>query len=138
VAILDGVLENLIELGRWAEAREIGDQILARMNISFQMVYTHMSIARMDTLLGRVADAEREIAQASELGAVGPHRIWQLEDAIGLGRGRSCGCRPQPPSNGRSGGGRRRRTQIRGRPPEERPRRDRGRRSRSDGQGPTL
>jgi DNA-binding CsgD family transcriptional regulator/tetratricopeptide (TPR) repeat protein len=81
VALLDGVLENLIELGRWAEAREIGDQILDRMTISFQMVYTHTSIARMDTLLGRSADAEREIAQASELRAVGPHRIWQLEDA---------------------------------------------------------
>jgi DNA-binding CsgD family transcriptional regulator len=84
VYLLDGVLENLIELGRWSEAREIGDQILARMNISFQVVYTHMSLSRMDTLLGHIAGAEHEIAQAAEIAAIGPHRVWQLEDAVFL------------------------------------------------------
>jgi DNA-binding CsgD family transcriptional regulator/tetratricopeptide (TPR) repeat protein len=84
VNLLDGMLENLIELGRWAEARAIGDQILARVTVSFEMVYTHMSLARMYTLLGRIADADGEIAQAAEIAAVGPHRVWQLEDAIFL------------------------------------------------------
>jgi DNA-binding CsgD family transcriptional regulator len=84
VYLLDGLLENLIELGRWSEAREIGDQILARMNISFQMVYTHMSLSRMATLLGHIAGAEHEIAQAAEIAAIGPHRVWQLEDAVFL------------------------------------------------------
>jgi DNA-binding CsgD family transcriptional regulator/tetratricopeptide (TPR) repeat protein len=82
VNLLDGVLENLIELGRWAEARTIGGQILGRMTVSFEMVYSHMSLSRMDTLQGRFADAEREIAQAAEIAAIGPHRVWQLEDAI--------------------------------------------------------
>lgn len=82
--LLDGTLECLIELGRWAEARTVGDQILARMTFSFEMVYSHMSMARLDTLQGRVADAEQEIAQAAEIPAVGPHRVWQLEDAIFL------------------------------------------------------
>jgi DNA-binding CsgD family transcriptional regulator/tetratricopeptide (TPR) repeat protein len=84
VHLLDGTLENLIELGRWAEARTVGDQILARMTVSFEMVYSYMSMARLDTLQGRVADAEHEIAQAAEIPAVGPHRVWQLEDAIFL------------------------------------------------------
>ena len=84
VNLLDGVLENLIELGRWAESRAIADQILARMTISFELVVTHMSLARMDTLSGRIADAEHEIAQAAEIAVVGPHRVWQLEDAIYL------------------------------------------------------
>ena len=84
VHLLDGTLECLIELGRWAEARTVGDQILARTTISFEMVYTHMSLARLDTLQGRVADAEHEVAQAAEIPAVGPHRVWQLEDAIFL------------------------------------------------------
>ena len=48
------------------------------------MVYSHMSLARLYTLLGRIADAEHEIAQAAEIPAVGPHRVWQLEDAIFL------------------------------------------------------
>jgi predicted ATPase/DNA-binding CsgD family transcriptional regulator len=82
--LLDGVLENLIELGRWPEARAIGDQILARMTISFQVVYTNMSLARMDALLGRVSAAEHAIAQAAGIAATGPHRVWQLEDAIFL------------------------------------------------------
>ncbi len=84
VHLLDGTLENLIELGRWAEARTVGDQILARMTVSFEMLYSHMSMARLDTLEGRVTDAEHEIAQAAEIPAVGPHRVWQLEDAIFL------------------------------------------------------
>lgn len=84
VNLLDGVLENLIELGRWAEARAIGEQILGRMTLSFEMVYSHVSLARMYTLQGRIADAEREISQGAEIAAVGPHRVWQLEDAIRL------------------------------------------------------
>lgn len=82
--LLDGTFESLIELGRWAEARTVGDQSLARMTFTFEMVYSHMSMARLDTLQGRVADAEQEIAQAAEIPAVGPHRVWQLEDAIFL------------------------------------------------------
>jgi DNA-binding CsgD family transcriptional regulator len=35
-------------------------------------------------LQSRIADAEREIAEAAEMAAVGPHRVWQLEDAIFL------------------------------------------------------
>jgi DNA-binding CsgD family transcriptional regulator/tetratricopeptide (TPR) repeat protein len=84
VNLLDGVLENLIELGRWDEARAVGEQILSRMTMSFEMVYTHVSLARMYTLQGRIADAEREISQGAEIAAVGPHRVWQLEDAIFL------------------------------------------------------
>jgi DNA-binding CsgD family transcriptional regulator len=82
--LLDGILENLIELGRWGEAQAIAEQILARMTVSFEMVYTRVSLARMYTLQGRIADAEREVSQAAEITAVGPHRIWQLEDAIRL------------------------------------------------------
>jgi DNA-binding CsgD family transcriptional regulator len=82
--LLDGILECLIELGRWAEARTVGDQILARTTVSFEIIYSHVSMARLNTLQGRVADAEREIAQAAEIPAVGPHRVWQLEDAIFL------------------------------------------------------
>jgi DNA-binding CsgD family transcriptional regulator len=84
VNLLDGVLENLIELGRWAEAQAIGEQILGRMTLSFEMVYSHVSLARMYTLQGRIGDAEREISQGAEIAAVGPHRVWQLEDAIRL------------------------------------------------------
>jgi DNA-binding CsgD family transcriptional regulator/tetratricopeptide (TPR) repeat protein len=84
VNLLDGVLENLIELGRWSEAREVADHIRSRMSISLEMVYTHMSLARLELLQGRFADAEREVAQGSELPVVGPHRVWQLEDAIAL------------------------------------------------------
>jgi DNA-binding CsgD family transcriptional regulator len=82
--LLDGTLESLIELGRWADARRVGEQNLARMTFSFELVYSHMSMARLGTLQGRVADAEQEIAQAAEIPAVGPHRVWQLEDAIFL------------------------------------------------------
>ena len=84
VHLLEMILENLIELGRWPEARAIGDQILALLTISFEMVYTHGSLARMETLLGRTADAEHEIAQAAVIPAFGQHRVWQLEDAIFL------------------------------------------------------
>jgi DNA-binding CsgD family transcriptional regulator len=84
VHLLEMVLENLIELGRWSEARAVGEQILAQLTVSFEMVYTHGSLARMDTLLGRTADAEHEIAQAAELPTFGQHRVWQLEDAIFL------------------------------------------------------
>jgi DNA-binding CsgD family transcriptional regulator/tetratricopeptide (TPR) repeat protein len=82
--LLDAVLENLIELGRWSEAPAIAEQILARVSIAFQMVYTHMSLARMYTFQGRIADAEHEVALAAEVAAVGPHRVWQLEDATFL------------------------------------------------------
>lgn len=84
VDLLDGALEDLIELGRWSEARAIGDQILARMAISLEMLGVHMSLARMYSLQGRIEDAEHEIAQAGEIAAVGPHLVWQLEDAIYL------------------------------------------------------
>ena len=84
VNLLEMVLENLIELGRWSEARAVGEQILAQLTMSFEMVYTHGSLARMETLLGRTADAEHEIAQAAEIPAFGQHRVWQLEDAIFL------------------------------------------------------
>ena len=84
VHLLEMVLENLIELGRWPEARAVVDQILAQLTISFEMVYTHGSLARLDTLLGRTAEAELEIAQAAVIPAFGQHRVWQLEDAIFL------------------------------------------------------
>jgi DNA-binding CsgD family transcriptional regulator len=84
VNLLDGVFEDLIELGRWSEARVVGDQILARMTTSLEMLGVHMSLARLFMLQGRVADAEHEIAKAAEIAAVGPHRVWQLEDAIFL------------------------------------------------------
>jgi DNA-binding CsgD family transcriptional regulator/tetratricopeptide (TPR) repeat protein len=82
LVLLDGILENLIELGRWSEAAATADEIMARMTTSFEMVYSHASLARMYTLMGRVEEAEREIAQAARIPAVGPHRVWQLEDAI--------------------------------------------------------
>jgi DNA-binding CsgD family transcriptional regulator len=84
VNLLDGVFEDLIELGRWSEARNIGDQILARMTISLEMLGVHGSLARLSTLQGHVAEAEHGVAQAAEIAAVGPHRTWQLEDAIFL------------------------------------------------------
>ena len=84
VNLLEMVLENLIELGRWSEARGIGEQILARLTISFELIYTHASLARMYTLLGCTADAEREIAQAADITVLGHNRVWQLEDAIFL------------------------------------------------------
>ncbi|HET7702517.1 MAG TPA: AAA family ATPase [Candidatus Limnocylindrales bacterium] len=96
VHLLDGALENLIELGRWDEARTVGNQILASMSTSLEMVGVYMSLARMDTLLGRPADAEAEIARAAAIPAFGPHRLWQLEDAILLAY-----------STGRHGDGRR-------------------------------
>ena len=84
VNLLDGVFEDLIELGRWSEAEVVGDQILARRTPSLEMLGVHMSLGRLFTLQGRIEDAEREIAQAAEVDAVGPHRVWQLEDAIFL------------------------------------------------------
>jgi DNA-binding CsgD family transcriptional regulator len=84
VFLLDGVFESLIELGRWEEAQATADRLLARMTISFEQVYTHTSLARLHTLVGRITAAESEVATASEIAAVGPHRIWQLEDAIFL------------------------------------------------------
>ncbi|HEX7345180.1 MAG TPA: AAA family ATPase, partial [Candidatus Limnocylindrales bacterium] len=82
LVLLDGILENLIELGRWSEAAATADEIMARMTTSFEMVYSHASLSRMYTLMGRVAEAQQEIAHASVISAVGPHRVWQLEDAI--------------------------------------------------------
>jgi DNA-binding CsgD family transcriptional regulator len=82
VVLLDGIFENLIELGRWSEASATADEIMARLTTSFEMVYLHASLARMYTLMGRVPEAEREIAQAAAISVVGPHRVWQLEDAI--------------------------------------------------------
>ena len=82
--LLDGTLENLVELGRWVEAAATAEQILARVSRSFEVVYTHMTLARMYAFQGRFKEAEREEAQGSAIPAVGPHRIWQLEDAIFL------------------------------------------------------
>jgi DNA-binding CsgD family transcriptional regulator len=82
VNLLDGVFEDLIELGRWPEAELVGGQILARMTATLEMIGVHMSLARLFTFQGRVADAERAIAAGAEFGAIGPHRVWQLEDAI--------------------------------------------------------
>ena len=84
VNLLDGVFENLIELGRWSEAQDVGDQILARFMPSLEMLGVHMSLVRLFTLQGRFAEAEPQIAQAAAIAAVGPHRVWQLEDAIFL------------------------------------------------------
>lgn len=78
------VLENLIELGRWTEARAVGDEILRMLSISFEMIYTHGSLARLATLLGRPADAERELAEGARIHSFGQHRVWQLEDGIFL------------------------------------------------------
>ncbi|HET7727485.1 MAG TPA: AAA family ATPase [Candidatus Limnocylindrales bacterium] len=83
LALLDGSLENLVELGRWREAEAVGDQILGRMAVALEMVGTHMTLARLHTLQGRHAEAEHRIAQAGDVGAtIGPHLLWQLEDAI--------------------------------------------------------
>lgn len=82
VHALDGALESLVELGRWDEAAATAEQILARANVSFELGYTHSTLARMYTLQGRLADAEREIQQAALVPAIGPHRVWLLEDAI--------------------------------------------------------
>ncbi|HEX4746235.1 MAG TPA: AAA family ATPase, partial [Gaiellaceae bacterium] len=84
VSLLELVLENLVELGRWSEARGIGEQILARLTISFEIIYTHATLARMYTLLGRTADAERESALAADITVLGHNRIFQFEDAIFL------------------------------------------------------
>jgi DNA-binding CsgD family transcriptional regulator len=52
--------------------------------VSFEMVYTHGSLARLETLLGRPEAAERDIEEAGEIRAFGQHRVWQLEDGIFL------------------------------------------------------
>jgi DNA-binding CsgD family transcriptional regulator len=82
--LLDSILENLVELGRWPEAFATADQIMTRVAFSFEMVYSHMSLARLNTYLGRTEDAEREIEQGVRIPTVGPHRVWQLEDQIFL------------------------------------------------------
>lgn len=84
VNLLEMVHENLIELGRWSEARATGEQILGRLTFSFEQIYTRSSLARLHTYVGRIAEAERELATASEIAAVGPHRVWQLSEAIFL------------------------------------------------------
>lgn len=81
---LDGVLENLVELGRWPEALATAEQIKARVFFSFEIVYSHMSLARLHTYMGRTEDADREIEQGALIPTVGPHRVWQLEDQIFL------------------------------------------------------
>jgi DNA-binding CsgD family transcriptional regulator/tetratricopeptide (TPR) repeat protein len=78
------VLDTLVALGRWAEARAVGEQILSRLTMSFEMVYTHGTLARMETLLGRPAQAAQDIAQGAKIQAFGQHRVWQLEDGIFL------------------------------------------------------
>ena len=82
--LLDGTLDNLVELGRWPEAIATAAEVLARVSTSFEVVYSHSSLARMHTFQGRFADGEREVAAAATIAAVGPHRVWQLEDAIFL------------------------------------------------------
>ena len=82
--LLDGALENLVELGRWQEAEATANQILARITRSFEQVYSHATLARMYTFQGRLADAEAQVALARSIPAIGPHRVWQLEDSVFL------------------------------------------------------
>jgi DNA-binding CsgD family transcriptional regulator len=82
--LLDGALENLVELGRWSEAEATANVILARITRSFEVVYSHTTLARMYTFQGRVADADEQVALAGLIPAIGPHRVWQLEDSIFL------------------------------------------------------
>jgi DNA-binding NarL/FixJ family response regulator len=82
--LLDAVLENLVELARWPEAAATAAEVFARVSMSFEFVYSHSTLARMHTFQGRFADAEREVAAAAAIDAVGPHRVWQLEDATFL------------------------------------------------------
>lgn len=79
---LDSAFESTIELGRWSEARAIANEVLARMSTALEMVGFYMSLARMATLEGRLADAEFEIERAATIPTFGPHRLWQLEDQI--------------------------------------------------------
>jgi DNA-binding CsgD family transcriptional regulator len=46
------------------------------------MVGVYMSLARLEILQGRVAAAELQIPRAAAIPAVGPHRLWQLEDQV--------------------------------------------------------
>jgi DNA-binding NarL/FixJ family response regulator len=88
--LLDGVLENLVELGRWSEAEATAKLILGRLTTrSFVLVYSHTTLARMYTFQGRWADADERVALARSIPAVGPHRIWQLEDSIFLAYARA-------------------------------------------------
>jgi DNA-binding NarL/FixJ family response regulator len=80
--LLDGVLENLVELGRWPEAEATANQILARITRSFELTYSHSTLARMYAFQGRWALADEQVALAGSIPAIGPHRIWQLEDSI--------------------------------------------------------
>ena len=80
--LLDGVLENLVELGRWSEAQATADQILARITRSFELTYSHSTLARMYAFQGLWARADEQVALAGSIPAIGPHRIWQLEDSI--------------------------------------------------------
>jgi DNA-binding CsgD family transcriptional regulator len=86
---LDGALENLVELGRWAEAEATATLILEGVTRSFAVVYAHSSLARMYAFQGRWADAEQRVELAGTIPAVGPHRVWQLEDSIFLAYARS-------------------------------------------------
>jgi DNA-binding NarL/FixJ family response regulator len=88
--LLDGVLENLVELGRWSEAEATAKLILGRLTTrSLVLVYSHTTLARMCTFQGRWADADERVALARSIPAVGPHRIWQLEDSIFLAYARA-------------------------------------------------
>jgi DNA-binding NarL/FixJ family response regulator len=80
--LLDGVLENLVELGRWPEAEATADQILARITRSFELTYSHSTLARMYAFQGLWTRADEQVALAGSIPAIGPHRIWQLEDSI--------------------------------------------------------
>jgi DNA-binding CsgD family transcriptional regulator len=80
--LLDSAFESLIELGRFSEARATGNEILARMSTALEMNGFYMSLARLAVLEGRMADAEVQIAHAATIPAVGPHRLWQLEDQV--------------------------------------------------------
>ena len=84
VDFLDAAFENLVELGRWDDARLIGEQIVARTTVTLEMLGAHMSLARLNYLQGRIAEAEHEIAVGAQIASVGPHLLWQLEEAIAL------------------------------------------------------
>jgi DNA-binding CsgD family transcriptional regulator/tetratricopeptide (TPR) repeat protein len=82
--LLDGALESLVELGRWSEVPAVAEQVVTRATTTFEVMYTHSSVGRMYTMQGRLPEAEHEIDLAAEIVAVGPHRVWQLEDPVFL------------------------------------------------------
>jgi DNA-binding CsgD family transcriptional regulator len=82
--LLDGALESLVELGRWSEVPAVAEQVVTRATTTFEAMYTHSSVGRMYTMQGRLPDAEHEIDLAADIVAVGPHRVWQLEDPVFL------------------------------------------------------